>query len=146
MKQRLQAYRPLVQPWVKPIRHPGTRLIIALCCGLLAAALGYRLLVVWLQNPSWEPVALTILAIPAVGVVLLSYLVHLLLFAPIDRLQLGILPPLGLFMTGLIIVLVGVWGLTRFVWEAAFLLALGIACISLARDRSQLKRRRRNGW
>lgn len=144
MKSEWQSYRKWSRHFVTEIRHPLGRLLMAAGCLLLALALAYRVLTLWLAAPSMAPEALAWLALPMLGAASLVYVVYVLLFAPVARQRQGILPVSVLYALGWLIAAGGIWGLAKGAWEALFLLGLGMACVSLAKER--VRRKRLSSW
>lgn len=140
MKSEWQSYRKWSRHFVTEIRHPLGRLLIAVGCLLLAAGLLYRVGSLWLSAPTLVWSALVWLAVPVLGAFCLFYVVYLLLFAPVARQRQGVVPVGVLYALGWLIAGAGVWGLTKGAWEALFLLGLGMACVSLAKERVRRKR------
>lgn len=142
MKRLVDPYKPLAEKWGKDIRHPTVRFGIACFCLLAGLSLLSWVARVWLKYPSYDVKGLLILAVPVLGAFTLFYMIYLFLFAPMQRLRLGLLSPRGLMLAGVGLIGLGIAGLTRGWWEAAFLIAVGITCFTLARERRKLKDQR----
>ena len=128
------------------IRNPMLRVVLSL---LLAAAGGYiefRVIdKVWLNPVGNSPVASASQAFDGYGLFLLSplwigamyliYMAYLLLFASSRRARKGFLRPVALKVSGLMIIVLGIYVLIRGNIYGAFVVAVGGACFGLARDR-----------
>ncbi len=126
------------------IRNPLLRIVLSL---LLATAGGYiefRVVdKVWL-NPvgngsiagqSFDGYGLFLLSPLWIGAIYLIYMAYLLLFAPARRARKGFLHPIALKVSGVLIVMLGIYVLIRGNIYGAFVVAAGGACFGLARDR-----------
>jgi len=128
------------------IRNPMLRVVLSL---LLVAAGGYiefRVIdKVWLNPVSngsagsasqpFDGYGLFLLSPLWIGAIYLIYMAYLLLFASARRARKGFLRPIALKVSGVLIIVLGIYVLIRGNIYGAFVVAVGGACFGLARDR-----------
>ena len=128
------------------IRNPMLRVVLSL---LLVAAGGYiefRVIDKVLLNPvsngsvgsvsqPFDGYGLFLLSPLWVGAIYLIYMAYLLLFASARRARKGFLRPIALKVSGVLIIVLGIYVLIRGNIYGAFVVAVGGACFGLARDR-----------
>jgi hypothetical protein len=127
------------------IRNPMLRVTLSLLLAIAGGYIGYRVIDrVWLNPVSsvggsvdqpFDAYGMFLLSPLWIGAICMIYMAYLLLFASARRARKGFLPPIALKVSGILIVMVGVYVLIRGNVYGAFVVAVGGACFGLARDR-----------
>jgi len=125
------------------IRNPMLRVTLSLLLAVVGGYIGYRVVNrIWLNpvnggrvDQSFDAYGLFLLSPLWMGAIYMIYMAYLLLFASARRARKGFLHPIALKVSGILIVLLGVYVLIRGNIHGAFVVAVGGACFGLARDR-----------
>lgn len=123
------------------IRNPLLRVVLSLLLAAVGGYIGYRVIdKVWLSfvssaGQSFDAYGLFLLSPLWMGGIYLIYMAYLLLFASSRRARKGFLRPIALKVSGVLIVMLGIYVLVRGNIYGAFVVAVGGACFGLARDR-----------
>lgn len=140
LKQFIHQHHVVAKHSRAEIRSPVVRVALAViltCVGVFGL---YRIArAVWWHPPivqgQFDFQGFALLSPMVAGALYLVYMAGLLLFASPRRSQKGFLGPMGLRISGVLIVLVGIFGLLKGNIYAAFVVAIGVACFGLAQDR-----------
>ncbi|OUS26869.1 hypothetical protein A9Q99_16780 [Gammaproteobacteria bacterium 45_16_T64] len=140
LKQFIHQHHVVAKHSRAEIRHPWARVCLALGLSVSGVYVLYRIVIaVWIRSPiqdgQFDIYGLGLLSPLMLSGLYLIYMAGLLLFASPRRSRKGFLGPIGLRVSGVLIVAVGVFGLLRGNIYAAFVVAVGAACFGLARDR-----------
>lgn len=136
MRWLFDMYLPVARRSQRELRSPTARLLVSLVCVAGAGWLFWRIAKVWLAHPSYDPVALAWLTLPALGGLYLLYVCSLVLFASGRRINRGLISRPWLRLLGYSLIPFGFWMLSQGRLDGALSVVAGLACLGLARQRS----------